>query len=76
MFRRRKKIDTQTMYAALREVIAILPADRPRTVQTGLLVEVAAGLLLDMRACDVTRWPTDRFNLLLNVLDRLGVQHG
>lgn len=74
MFRRRKEIDAETMDAALREVIAMLPAERPRTAPTGLLVEVAAGLLLDMRACAVTTWPTDRFNLLLNVLDRLGVQ--
>lgn len=74
MFRRSKKIDTETMDAALGEVIAMLPADRPRTTQTGLLVEVAAGLLIDMRARDVTKWPTDRFNLLLNVLDRLVVQ--
>lgn len=76
VFGRRKPVETEDMDATLREVVGMLPADRERTVTTTLLVELAAGLLLEMRGSSGAAWPTDRFLLLLNVLDRLGVEQG
>jgi hypothetical protein len=78
MFRKRRPlavtVDTDAMDSALRELIAMIPPERDRTPLTALLLEIGAGLLIDMRSVPVTSWPTERFQLLLNVLDRLGVQ--
>lgn len=67
-------VDTDVMDSALRELIAMIPPERERTPLTVLLLELAAALLLELRAANVAPWPTDRAQLFLDVLDRLGVQ--
>lgn len=71
MFKRQQ--DTETMDAAILEVIAMLPQNHERTPRTTLFVEIAAALLIEMRKCGAIGWPTDRFEYLMAVLQQLEI---
>lgn len=70
-FRRRPRHTDNAIDEAMQDAVALLPGASDRSRRTQLLVEIAAGLLLDMRAHEVTRWPTERFRLLLQVLEKM-----